>query len=338
MTKSLKKQIQYNHRQRLELCLEGNSSDAIPVSLWRHFPVDDQSPDQLAKSIFEFQNLFDFDFIKITPASSFCTRDWGVTDAWKGNYEGTREYEHHVIKEPEDWKHLKQLDPKKGYLNQQLECIRLVRSEFDQNTPIVQTIFSPMSQAKNLAGKGRLLDHIKNAPGMVSEGLKQICLSTLSFIQECKKLNIDGIFYAIQFAQKELVNASEFRLFEKNYASEILNAVNDLWLNILHLHGENVMFSEASDLPVQIINWHDRQSPPTLAAGKSIFPGVVCGGMRQIETLTLGTSTDVVAESLDAIKQTEGKKFILGTGCVVPIIAPSGNIRAAVAAARAGKA
>jgi uroporphyrinogen decarboxylase len=32
-----------NHRQRLETCLSGEIPDRMPVALWRHFPVDDQS-------------------------------------------------------------------------------------------------------------------------------------------------------------------------------------------------------------------------------------------------------------------------------------------------------
>ncbi|MCX7976483.1 MAG: hypothetical protein N2646_05375, partial [Bellilinea sp.] len=56
------------HRERLELCLAGEIADRPPFALWRHFPVDDQSPDSLAAAITNFQNTYDFDFIKVTPA------------------------------------------------------------------------------------------------------------------------------------------------------------------------------------------------------------------------------------------------------------------------------
>jgi uroporphyrinogen decarboxylase len=54
----------------------------------------------------------------------------------------------------------------------------------------------------------------------------------------------------------------------------------------------------------------------------------MCGGMRQ-DTLVYADSTEVQKEAADAIRQTNGKRFILGTGCVVPIIASHGNILAA---------
>ena len=64
------------HRQRVKACLSGDQLDRVPVALWRHFPVDDQSPDGLAAAIFAFQNTFDFDLVKVTPSSSYCLRDW----------------------------------------------------------------------------------------------------------------------------------------------------------------------------------------------------------------------------------------------------------------------
>jgi uroporphyrinogen decarboxylase len=336
MTSILKKPKSFNHRQRLETCLAGEKPDVTPVALWRHFPVDDQYPEQLARSITDFQNLYDFDLVKITPASSFCIKDWGVEDEWKGNPEGTREYKRPIINKPDDWLKLPILNPKVGNLSRQLHSIKLLRKQFDQNTPLIQTIFSPMSQAKNLAGKTRLLAHIREYPDMVLEGLKTINQSILNFIAECKQLKIDGIFYAVQFAQYNLVSVQEFEVFEKAFAKEILDTVSDLWLNITHLHGQDVMFDQLADLPFQIINWHDRQTKPNLSQGKMKFQGIVCGGLRQIDTLTMGTPKDVTKEAQEAIQKTDGKRFILGTGCVVPIIAPSGNIRAAVNAARSG--
>ncbi len=42
-----------------------------------------------------------------------------------------------------------------------------------------------------------------------------------------------------------------------------------------------------------------------------------------------GTPEDVRAEARDALAQTGGQRFILGTGCVTPVNTPWANIRAA---------
>ena len=104
------------HRERIQACLTGETSDQTPVALWRHFPVDDQSPETLAAAQIAFQHAYDFDLVKVTPASSFCLRDWGVEDEWRGNPEGTRQYTKHVISQPQDWERLQALDPTAPYL------------------------------------------------------------------------------------------------------------------------------------------------------------------------------------------------------------------------------
>ena len=76
-------------RERLEAAIAGELADRPPVALWRHFPVDDQDPAELARSTAEFQYRYDFDFVKVTPSSSFCLKDWGSQDLWEGSTEGT---------------------------------------------------------------------------------------------------------------------------------------------------------------------------------------------------------------------------------------------------------
>ena len=109
----------------------------------------------------------------------------------------------------------------------------------------------------------------------------------------------------------------------------LLQAADELWLNTLHIHGEQVMFDLLADYPVHVVNWHDRETPPPLQGGQAVVRGAVLGGLRQWETMLRGTPTDVEREVQDAIKQTGGQRLILGTGCVTPITAPWANLRAA---------
>ncbi len=103
----------------------------------------------------------------------------------------------------------------------------------------------------------------------------------------------------------------------------------DAWLRLLHLHGSDVMFDLLAAYPVNILNWHDQETPPALRDALSHFDGVVCGGLRQWDTLVLGTPDIVAQEARSAIQATGGRRFMLGTGCVVPITAPRANLLAA---------
>ena len=316
------------HKERIQACIQGEIIDRPPVALWRHFPVDDQAPGTLAKATLNFQQTYDFDLVKVTPASSFCVRDWGVKDEWHGDTEGTRRYTKRVIQKPSDWEQLPVLSPSAPHLAGQLECLRMIRAELGPDTPLLQTIFNPLSQAKNLAGNETLLAHLRLYPEAVMRGLATITETTQRFVEACMETGINGVFYAIQHAQANLLTLQEYEAFGLPGDLKVLELARGLMCNLLHLHGRDVYFSLLSDLHFPIVNWHDRETHPSLAEAQQLFAGVACGGLRQ-DTLVYQDQIEVQKEAADAIQQTGGKRFILGTGCVVPIIASHGNLLAA---------
>jgi uroporphyrinogen decarboxylase len=139
---------------------------------------------------------------------------------------------------------------------------------------------------------------------------------------------IDGIFYAIQHAQASLLSLEEYKTFGVPFDQQVLEPANSSWLNVLHLHGRDVHFSLLSSFFFPVVNWHDRETAPSLAEAQKIFKGVVCGGLRQ-DTLVYGNQAEVRKEARESIEQTRGRRFILSTGCVVPVIASHGNLVAA---------
>jgi uroporphyrinogen decarboxylase len=322
-------------RERVQACLTDDPAlDRPPVALWRHFPVDDQEPDSLAAAILDFQHRYEFDFVKVTPASSYCVKDWGVEDVWEGDAEGTRRYTRRVVQQPADWERLPVLDPQGApSLAGQLSCLRLLRSLLGPHIPILATIFSPLAQAKNLAGGERLLTHLRRFPEAVQRGLETITETTCRFVQAAIEAGIDGIFYAVQHARASLLTVEEYRLFGLPFDRRLLQAARPLWCNLLHLHGTDIYFPTRADLAdawsFPILNWHDRETWPSLIEARQQLPEqVLCGGLRQ-QTLVFGDATAVRREAEEAIRQTGGRRFILATGCVTPIIAPHGNLRAA---------
>lgn len=320
-----------DHRERIQACISNSSAlDRTPVALWRHFPVDDQSPESLSEATIAFQSQFDFDFVKITPASSFCLKDWGVEDKWEGNQEGTRRYTKYIIENPSDWEELQILNPRRSkFLAAQLECIKLVRTGLSPETPIIQTIFSPLAQAKNMAGKEKLISHIHHYPEAVLKGLSIIAKTTRRFIEESIRIGIDGIFFAVQHAQASELTVEEYRAIGIPNDMSSLETADTLWCNVLHMHGKGIYFDLIpSYLPFfHVVNWHDRETPPTLGNARSKIPSVLCGGISQ-QTLVFGTQEKIISEAEEAFSQTNMRQFILGTGCVVPIVAPYGNILA----------
>jgi len=321
------------HRERIQACLNGEAADRTPIALWRHFPENDQNPETLAASTLEYQNKYDFDIVKVTPSSSFAVKDWGVEDRWMGDAEGSRRYTKHIIHKPEDWESLPVLDPTSPHLAGQLACLRLIRQNLSPDTPLIQTIFNPLSQAKNLAGNDLLLEHIRKYQQAVMKGLETITKTTVKFMEAVRETGVDGIFYAVQHAQGSILELNEYKTIGLPHDQKALEPVKDLWCNMLHLHGKDVYFSLLRLINFQIVNWHDRETYPSLSEAQSLFKGAVCGGLRQ-DSLTLENPDQVRKEAQDAIKQTNGRRFILGTGCVVPITASHENYLAARESAR----
>jgi len=321
------------HRERIQACLNGEQTDRTPIALWRHFPEEDQNPETLAAATIKFQQTYEFDIVKVTPSSSFMVKDWGVDDEWQNNPEGSREYTKRAIQKPQDWETLKPLDPTAPHLAAQLQCLKLVREGIGAETPIIQTVFNPMSQAKNLAGNDLLLEHIKKHPEAVMKGLETIAKSTIKFIEAVHEIGADGIFYAIQHAQAHMLELDEYKNIALPYDQQVLEPAEEFWCNLLHLHGKDVYFSLLRLMNFQIVNWHDRETYPALSEAKSLYRGVVCGGIRQ-ETLFSGSPAQVKEEAANAIQQTKGKRFILGTGCVVYYQSAHENIMATIESTR----
>ena len=68
----------WSKKERLEAVLNGEKADRVPVSAWRHFLEDEHSgAERFANKMLDFQNTYDWDYIKLQPrASSFCEA-WG---------------------------------------------------------------------------------------------------------------------------------------------------------------------------------------------------------------------------------------------------------------------
>lgn len=321
------------HAERLRAAIAHEPVDRLPVAAWRHFPVDDQDPLSLAESVLSFQRQFDFDLIKVTPASSFSVADWGVQDEWRGDAEGTRTNTRRVIRAPQDWYALAPLSEREGVLGAHLECLRRVVAGAG-DVPVLPTVFSPLAQAKHLAGNDLLMEHLHTEPQCVLAGLETIARRTIAFVEAARECGIAGIFYAVQHATARWFDREDYARFGEAFDRRILEAAEGCWLNVLHLHGEALLFDLAREYPVDVVNWHALEAGPPLEAGMQYVRGAVCGGVRRWETLVLGTPASVEAEVRAAAAATGGRGLIVGAGCVVPVLAPSVNLLALRKSAR----
>jgi uroporphyrinogen decarboxylase len=317
----------WSKRRRLEAVIAGEKPDRLPVALWRHWPGDDQDAAALAAAHLKWQRDYDWDLLKVGPDSNYSVADWGVKDRWVGHIEGTRETTFHSVKTVEDWAALRPLDPGRGALARQIEALSLVRRGAGDEVPILATVFSPLSQAKHIAGELTIQSHSRSHPALFHEALAVITESTLRFIEAAGAAGVDGIYYAVQHARYPLMGRGEFAEFGRAYDLQVLQAAGDFWLNMLHIHSGDLMFDLVADYPVQLVNWHDRESGISLRDGLAQIKGAASGGVDQW-AIHQEFPEQALAEARDAMEQTGGRRLLLGTGCVVMVTTPLRNLRA----------
>lgn len=324
-------------RERLEATVQGRPVDRPAVALWRHWPGDDQRAEQLARATLDFQRTFDFDFIKFMPSSNYCIAGWGAESRWEGNLEGTREWGPRAVQRPADWAQLRVLDPHSGLLGEMRRALALVGEAVGQEVPFIMTIFNPLAQAKNLAGP-QLFAGMRQHPDAFKAGLETITETTIRYVEAIRGTGIAGVFLALQHATYDLLSEGEYRVFGRPYDLRILEAAEGLWFNVLHVHGENIMFDLVADYPVQAVNWHDQETPPSLGEALERFPGALVGGLHRWDTVLRGTPEQVRDHVRAAVAETGGRRLVVGTGCVTITNTPLGNIRAVRETVEGGKA
>src|SRR5207249_10195911 len=156
-------------RDRIRAAIAGKPVDRVPVALWRHFPGDDQRAESLAAAHVTFQKKYQWDLLKVTPASGYYGDDWGLRAGYKPNREGTRHYADRPIKKPADWGRLKSLDVTGGAYGRELHALRLIREALP-DVLIVSTVFSQLTIAGTLSGPAASLRYLREDPDQLLRG------------------------------------------------------------------------------------------------------------------------------------------------------------------------
>jgi len=321
------------HRERIEAAVHADRPDRVPVALWRHFPGEDQKAERLAASHVAFYRAYDVDLLKVTPASGYYGDDWGLRAGYKPNREGVRSVTDRPVKRTADWARLKRLDPSQGILGRETHTIRLIAEAVGGEVPVLETVFSPLSIARTLAGDQAAVRYLREDSEALHQGLEIIAEVTAAFVRHVLAAGADGVFFSTQMATTDLLTREEYEEFGRPYDLRVLEAAGG-GLTFLHIHGVHVMFDLFTDYPVQIINWHARETEPGIADARARVATCLACGLDAWNTLAKAGPEQVAAEVRDAIAQTGGRGHIVTTGCVMPVDTPEANVRAAIAAAR----
>lgn len=316
-------------QERLEKTLLGEATDRTPVALWRYFPGDDLRAADFAAAVQAFQQMYDWDFIKLSPSPSAAVSGFGVQTEWRGDASGNRQITRYAVSRSLEWTDIRPIDPLRGELGKQLETLRLL-NRADESTPVIATVYSPLSQAAMIAGQDLMLRHMRTESDRFRTGMNAITESTMRFIAELRRAGVAGIYYVMDQADFVLMSQAEYQEFGVPYDRKVLDSRPDRWwLNVLHVGRLAPMFDLATTYPVPAIHWDTRAKNPDMANARTAFNGAFCVGLEAEAHLNMGTPA-VIRDAVRQIQADFGqRRLILTANDVVPVTAPWSNFRAA---------
>jgi len=327
---------QMTPRERVNAALRGEAVDRPPVSIWRHFPNQDQSAADLAAITKSWQEAYQLDFIKLMPPGDYATIDWGAKSEYQGAPGGTRETTHYPIETAADWAKIAPVSANAGFNAEVVNACTLVREAVGPDVPVLQTIFSPLTIASKMSA-GRVVDHLRSDPDVVRQALQAIRDVTVAVTRASLAAGADGVFFASQLAISDMLTESEYLDFGSNYDLEVMEEAVGAGsqVTMVHLHGANTFFHILAGYPGNVLNWHDRAVGPDLKTVQGNYPDCcVAGGINEKEIPGMSAEA-VAAQVADARQQTNDRHLMIAPGCVIPVATPEANLRAAVDAAKA---
>lgn len=320
-------------KERIQAAVQRKAVDRPPLSFWRHFPDLDKDPFALAEALLAFHTRYDLDFIKVMPTGVYCVEAWGCRVAYQGGVDGSRVCIDHAVKRTGDWERIRPVDPEEGALGRELQCLREVVKGRQDDAPVLQTVFSPVSIVKKLAADERFLADLREKPALIHKALEVVTETMSRYVAACLESGGDGIFFATQVAAAGFLTAEEHRIFAEPYDRQVLEqAAGKSSFSVLHVHGLHILFDVMATYPLPAINWHDRRTSPSLREAQGLYRGAVVGGLNEVETLRDGPEEAVRAQVKEALGQTGGLGHILAPGCVLPLDVPENHLRAIRAA------
>lgn len=293
----------------------------MKISFWKHHPIADQNGRQLASRTIDFQHQFEFDYIKLTPAGSWLAVCYGLEDVWGGDALGRREIRSPLITQPQHWATLADFRVvMPAMLDQQLLAAHLTWSAFPTQ-PVYATVFSPVSQAIQLAGLDQFLRHAQDFPEQLAVGLRKLTENLCFVLEEFSRQAIQGLYYVIQHARLGGLTPAQYHLvnaWDQRCLSEATRLFSDV---LVHLHGQAVYNPIATPLPS--LRFHFAADPPTLPINMPLYqPGLPTNLLATCSQLP--TALQALADYYPAGSTTHIPHLM--SECVLPLAFPDSQI------------
>ncbi len=316
-------------KERVIAAINKQEVDRVPFSIWYHLPHVDQDPVQLAELQIKQAHSYDLDFIKMMPFGNYGAQDFGLSVDFYCTKTQPAVERKFAIDNVNQWKEIEPLPGCFGSHGKQLMLARQIQKQLKgEDIPYVQTIFSPLTTAKKLAGP-RIFEDLRTNPEYVHQALQAITETTIDFVKLNIEAGVAGFFFATQCANKEWLTVSEYDEFGVKYDLEVINAYKDItYFNIVHIHGDNTMFEKIAQYPCNCINWHDRWASPNMYEARKISDKCFLGGINE-KFLSKVNAEEIYDHIREGALEAGLTGLMITPGCVAELETPEVNFYAA---------
>ncbi len=291
--------------ERVHAALKGEAVDRVPFCFWHHFQPGG-SGERLAQLTYEFfVDKFNLDVVKIMPDLPYPKPSERLVEA-------------------DQVRMLPKLGLDTPIFEQQLVCIRTLRSQLGPDYPLIVTHFSPLTHLFYMMGKQKAIEELRKHPAPIEEGLGTIASNLSHLFTASLEAGASGIFFSSMGATNADLTRDEYTHYGRPYDLQALEGAANGWLNIVHIHadpsqeGDDLYFEDFVNYPVSVLSWSDRLTGPSLAEAATMTDKCLMGGLWERGALTHGSEQELAREILSAITQVKGRKLILANGCSIP--------------------
>lgn len=327
-----------NSRQRFKAMIDHKPFDRIGVSGWVHMPMVDHNVKDMTRATIYVTEYCGWDFIKIMSTGHY------PPEAWGGDITLSKDLTHwygtinrYPIRDLESLKSLPVLGKDNPVFLRETAIAKNLVEYYRDDKPVISTIFTPLTTLQELMSRGtneKTLPLMKEHKKEVHEALEKIVQSTKNYLDMLMEdAHIDGIFFANQYASRNVISDELYDEFCTPYDKEILSYIKDrTWFNVLHVHGENnLMFDKCIDYDVQAFSWEncvpglDSDTISSVAEVRQMTDKILITGLaRHYDYYNENNNRDELKEFfrkrlLTVINESGDRRVVFAPGCALPM-------------------
>lgn len=321
---------EWTKQSRFEAILSGEPADRPAVAAWGHFIPHETDPDALAQATVDFARAYDWDWVKLNPRNTYYAEAWGSRYDY-GDYRGAQPRQlQGVVNRPDDiWTIDRTAAGGARSFADQVTVTRLVRRELP-DTPVAQTVFSPLTVLLNLAGQPRhvgseipgssstatLARLIADQPVGLAHALGEITAVLNDYVAELAAAGATAVYYALtSTAHDQIISAEGFAEYSTPYDLSVLDTARQHGLRvILHTCGPRSHPERFGSYRPDALSWdHLAPQNPDLDPAADVVP---VGGVGR-EAVSRGEAAAVRRQAAQVRLDFAGRPLLLAPTCGV---------------------